>query len=373
MRTKLIISLFLMIPIIIVACNTFALPTTPLICIVSAKNLGMSGSSMTSNGTYFCVRTEWKEAGRVWKSDDGGKTWIKVSSTPIIGCNAVNNIKMYCTSNDTLIAGCGATGKIGNISYSINRGISWKISYTLGINESIWKFFEDKIGNLYATVYSHDSPISYTHAKLLKSTTNGTSWILLYTFIGRHCHDMWVNPYNNYIYVCVGDSDSMHPCINALYRSKDGGTNWTNIYTKKLFSSIIGKGDSNEIYVGEDVWALGTRTTDRTAIYKFSDDGYSNITLQTVYDYGSKFAGNVFWMANVRGALVFGTVAALRDSPWCVILGISYDWVHFTVIQENICANWTGFHWATASYWETSTIFIKCTVRSGISYSVEVQ
>src|SRR4030067_865404 len=211
--------------------------------IVSEMNFAMSGSCMTSNGTYFCVRTEWPENGHVWKSEDGGTSWREVSSN-LTGCFASRNARMYCTSNDTLIVGCGGKGKIGSISYSVDGGVPWKIAYTLEMDEGIWTFFEDRHENLYATVYSHEEPNTNTHAKLYKSTNNGLSWTLLKTFTGnRHCHDMFVNDYNGYIYVCVGDS-------GALYRSTDGGLTLYDIYPGLLFTSIIGRGDENTILAG---------------------------------------------------------------------------------------------------------------------------
>jgi hypothetical protein len=83
---------------------------------------------------------------------------------------------------------------------------------------------QDSEGNLYAGVYAHTIR---ANAGIYKSIDGGDTWTYIYNFVtsgdapsGRHIHDIICNPYDNCLYVIVGE-------INQIFKSADGGSTWT--------------------------------------------------------------------------------------------------------------------------------------------------
>jgi len=312
----------------------------------------MSGSTQLSDGTVLIFKLDYShDSSQIWKSDDQGKTLTYLSTLPSSqpgGCE-----KMFCTDKDTVLVADGGYGYQGHIYRSTDKGATWTITYTFSSTDegSPFNIYEDKNGNIYLPVYSSGSTTN--HAKLLRSVDDGASWQQIAYWPGyRHCHSMFVNNYNGYIYVCLGDPTS------ALMRSKDNGQTWTNLDSQQehLFTTINGKGDSDVVY-------LGTDDPNLTRIYRFEDDGSTNFNLQTVYDYGSNESGHVFFLEIVNGKLVFGTVGSSSDSStgYHCILGVSdNNWDSFIVVEDFIADGpWQGYSVCTLSYWNINKIYVR--------------
>ena len=331
---------------------SFSLVFLLLIPIASARIINdddlpfqVRGSTVLSNGTIILAR--WNQ---IAKSVDNGVTWTYVSYLPFGVGKA-----FYATSTDNLLSASGKKSDYGSIWLSTNLGITWTKAYTLELNETIWNF-QEFCGKVYASVYSYESPNLKVHAKLLVSEDFGLTWNLLTTFEGyRHVHEVFVNAYNGWIYAAVGDGTP------ALMRSKDNGTTWVNLHSKMLFASINAKGST--VYLGEDVYILDEK--DSTRIWRFNDTGNGYATLEKVFDFGSRFAGNVFWMKELNGKLVFGTVPAVKG--WMALIGVSNDdWTAFSIVrQETVSIEWTGFQNPTDSYWPLPLILAK-----GLTYGM---
>jgi hypothetical protein len=336
---------------------------------VKADNLGtlqlnafpmrMSGSTQTKDGTVFALNPNYTtNTVNVYKSSDQGSTWTYVSTLP--GSQPTYIEEMYCTSNDTLLAVDGYQGIQGYIYRSTDYGKTWTTPYTfLDINETAWGFFEDTNGQIYAPVYSSGSTQGL-HDRLLRSTDDGATWqtIAYWGTNYRHCHGIYVNPYNGYIYQALGDGPLL-----ALMRSKDNGTTWTNLDTKHLWSAITSQGNSNTIYLGED--------DTNSSLWKFTDDGSTNFNPTIVYNFGNNSGGYFWWFQNVSGKLVFGTETEnINDTPYLAVS--DNTWTSITMVTEQTAtAAWQGFYPATSSYWNISKIYISDTVeypRIGASY-----
>jgi parallel beta-helix repeat protein len=313
----------------------------------------IAGSTVLSDGTVLVINIGDWTTDRIYKSIDQGMSWSYVSTLPDsfpISCE-----KLYCTDKDTVLAVDGGDGHQGYIYRSSDKGLTWTEPYKFSSTTEgcSFDFFEDNKGQIYVPVYSFDGTLN--HAKLLRSTDDGVSWQQIANWQGyRHCHDVFVNSYNGYIYVAVGDV----PC--ALMRSKDNGLTWTNLDTVHLWTSINSKGDSNTVYLGED--------DTHSRIYRFTDDGTSSFNLQKLYDYGNSSAGGYWFLQNTNGKLVFGTSVDAAGKH--ALLGVSdAAWNSFSVVQD-IVANgpWQGFWPATTSYWPLTKIYVAYTCDHGIGF-----
>ena len=314
----------------------------------------IAGSTQLSDGTVLVIKLDWAtDTDQIWKSVDKGVSWIYVSTLP--DSFALSCEKLYCTDKDTVLAVDGGLGHQGYIYRSADKGLTWVESYRFDSTTEGCSFdiYEDGNGRVYVPVYSFDGTLN--HAKLLRSTNDGVSWQQIANWQGyRHCHDVFVNTYNGYIYVALGDYS------DALMRSKDNGVTWTNLDTAHLWASINSKGDSNTVYLGED--------DTYSRICRFTDDGSSSFNLQTLYDYGNSSAGGYWFLQPVNGKLVFGTTVDAAGKH--VLLGVSdAAWNSFSVVQD-IVANgaWQGFWPATMSYWPLTKIYVAYTCSYGSAY-----
>ena len=220
--------------------------------------------------------------------------------------------------------------------------------------ETVWAFFEDANGNIYASVYSNGDG-SLGHAKLLRSRDDGASWQQIANWQDyRHCHAVFVNKYNGYIYVALGDVPS------ALMRSKDNGRTWTNIDSKHLWISFASKGDSKTMYLGTD--------ETYSKLYRFTDDGSSTVNLQTVYDYGNSSGGYLWFLRAVNGKLVFGTTVNKAGAH--VVLGVSdANWNTFNIVKDIISTEpWQGFWPVLSTYWNITKLYAAYNCRYGIAF-----
>ena len=87
---------------------------------------------------------------------------------------------------------------------STDGGQTWVKVLPLPLSQTTWSMAEDSNGNLFAGIYTTGS---YTaNATICKSTDGGASWsIVYYDSTARHIHCVAVDLANNYVYASVGD------------------------------------------------------------------------------------------------------------------------------------------------------------------------
>lgn len=150
-----------------------------------------------------------------------------------------------------------------SIMRSTDQGGNWSKVLSLQASAVIWNF-ERHGSSIYAGEYRI---VAGGSSNLYKSTNNGVTWATANTTNTvsspgyTHIHDVYVDPYTNYIYYIQGDS------INAVKRSTDNGATWHNWGPSIQPCTMVA--DSYNIYFGDDtfprIW-IYNKTTNLFAI-----------------------------------------------------------------------------------------------------------
>jgi len=144
------------------------------------------------NGTVY-VGTHTGIA-QVWKSIDGGYTWVKIFEDP----NARRVTAIYETKDGVLLVGTAWPAKL-YISY--NGGKTWELKLNLGPGY-LRDIIEDRAENLYA---SH-SGTSNNPGAIFKSEDGGRTWVKVWNCPNDmyNLHKMYWDPFTDIIYFSYG-------------------------------------------------------------------------------------------------------------------------------------------------------------------------
>jgi len=156
-------------------------------------------------------------AGGLWKSSNGGQTWIALTDDlPTLGVSSIliddnNTSKMYIGTGDRDAGDSPGKG----VYKSTNGGATWTSSSNGMGNKTINK--------LVMKPSNHNEILAATNAGIYKTTGAGGSWFLK-SVVGNF-KDICYNPNNsNIVYATKASSSGAE-----FYRSFDGGGNWTKI------------------------------------------------------------------------------------------------------------------------------------------------
>jgi len=172
--------------------------------------------------------------GGIWKSTNGGSSWVPVpTGFPVIG---VASIIINPTNSNIIYAGTGEVYRTDSTGSTPNPGNTtfnvWKTRGTYGIG-------------------------------ILKSTDGGTTWSQV---LVRNLSQLFAvqrlrfDPANsNTVYACATD---------GLYRTTDAGANWTKIFNATYVSDVVINGTNI-------VAAVGNLGNTSKGIYRSSNGGSS--------------------------------------------------------------------------------------------------
>ena len=235
----------------------------------------MSNGKKRGNGRVNCITFDavdpdiiWvgSPAGGLWKSVDGGSNWTtNTDDLPVIGISHIaidpnNNQLMYIVTGD---ANATDTYSIG-ILKSTDGGLTWNttgLSYTVDQGKTVNKVIINP---------NHtDSLYAVTNSNILISADAGLNWQTVGA-IGRW-RDIEFKPNNpNVIYAAKQSSGGSN-----VYRSTDGGANWTvinNGITGSRYRPLISVTPDNP----EVIYALFSASDySFQGLYKSSDSGDS--------------------------------------------------------------------------------------------------
>ncbi len=174
-------------------------PQSPNILYYGTGELNYSGDSQYGDGIY--------------KSSDAGSSWTKIAPASLVGLyiskiivDPINTNIIYCTGN------------LG-VHKSTNAGLNWNLMLSLNSTSLVMNPQNPQI------LYASSGNVS---SQIYRTTDGGTIWTLLtnglQTSNGRRTQ-LAISPDNpSILYASVATTSGS---LNGLYRTSDGGNNWT--------------------------------------------------------------------------------------------------------------------------------------------------
>ena len=192
-------------------------------------------------------------SGGIWKSTDGGASWVPKSDTADV--MAIGSMVMDPTNTNVVYAGTGE-GWLnedavygGGIYKTTDFGDTWiLLPSTIGASvtdfRNVLKMAADPSGNIYAA--TKDFTVKYGGGEytysggLFMSTNNGTSWTKISSTVDttnyfNPCDVIAISPT-----VIVFAVESNGSTLGGIYRTTSGGTTWSKI-TSNLPTSNYGR------------------------------------------------------------------------------------------------------------------------------------
>lgn len=202
----------------------------------------------TSDGTLY-IGTGCSDAvGRVFKSQDGGETWTPTGD--LEGAEGV--FSLLETSDEVLYAATGmyytGEGEAG-IYKSIDGGDNWVKTGTLEEALYIFSLIESLEGTLYAAAVCGD-PEVFVSGKVFKSLDKGNSWQETQEIPELSMAWPLIETMDGALY--VGGSYGMMLGEGKVFKSTNGGDSWLNTGTLEgavMVLSLLQTQDG-EIYAG---------------------------------------------------------------------------------------------------------------------------
>ncbi len=218
--------------------------------------LNCVGFHPTDNNTMYAGAA----AGGVWKTTDGGSTWIPQGDD--IDAIGISDIIVQATSGDDVVY--IATGdrdhsdtySVGVLK-SIDGGSTWQntgLVFTAGQKRLIYRLLVDPIDN---TIF-----YAATSVGLYKSTDSGTNWNVI---TSNSYIDMEFKPgASNIIYGSTWQGD--------VYKSSDSGSNWSSTLTTsgKRTEIAVSPNDATVVYA-----LIAASNAGLYGIYKSTNSGGS--------------------------------------------------------------------------------------------------
>ncbi len=200
--------------------------------------LNCIGFRSGDNNTYYVG----SPSGGLWKTTDDGSSWtVLTDDNPVLGVSEVVVLAGSTTSNDTLYIGTGdrdggsiwslgggQTGDNNSIGVlkSVDGGATWN---TTGLS---FQASEGVLVNrLIVNPDNHNILYAATTNGLYKTTDGGGNWTLL---SNTDFYDLEFKP---------GDPQTMYAGGNtsgSIYLSTDGGATWTEVLTTNGYRVVVG-------------------------------------------------------------------------------------------------------------------------------------
>ncbi len=249
-------------------------------------NMPIQASWIADDGTVYAGSLQ-----TLYKSLDQGLSW-----QPLITFNSSNPVQLgsvYVSKNNYVFISPNETAAASDLGLwrSVDGGQTWLHVLSLPLDCSIWPMDEDSNGNLFVGVYTYGS--SASNARIYKSTNKGTTWdSVYYDASARHIHSISVDTNNNYIYAAVGDVLSPWNVEYIIRSTSDGNINtWSQILSGLPQITSIAAIQSARLFATDSGNGQIYRTTD--------DASYTNVLNTGALCYGfwmksNNLNGNIY-------------------------------------------------------------------------------
>ncbi len=190
----------------------------------------------TSNTTLYCSSSH----GGLWRSEDDGMNWEIVNTDIGLPVNSVSDIAVHPTNSNIIFVSTGVADE-GIVSYTTRASLLNPV-FTIGVYRSVdygdtWEainsgIFENLIGSatIRRMIINPNNPnqLFIATSQGIFRTNNANSadpqWELVFTGIG----DYFDNEFKGLCFK-PGDSNTIFASGQDIYKSTDGGNNWTSI------------------------------------------------------------------------------------------------------------------------------------------------
>ncbi|HYL02488.1 MAG TPA: hypothetical protein VEU54_03645 [Steroidobacteraceae bacterium] len=253
------------------------------------RALAVAGIPGDANTFYFGA-----VAGGVWKTTNGGATWLPLTDgTPI---SSVGALAIAPSNHDIIYVGTGEAAPRGNMTYgdgvyrSVDGGKTWS---HLGLEDT------RQIGALIVDPKNPDIVLvaAFGHAfgpnrqrGVFRTSDGGKSWTrVLYRDEQTGAIDVSFDPHNSSIVYAALWQARRQPWNfssggpgSGLYRSTDGGVTWKRLSGNGLPPGILGRihvsvsgADSNRVYAMIEAAEGGLFRSDDAGVHwrRINDDG----------------------------------------------------------------------------------------------------
>ncbi len=233
-----------------------------------------------NSNTYFAGAP----AGGIWKSTNGGSTWITTTDNlPQIGVSGIaidpdnSNIVYIATGDDD----AGDSESVGVLK-STDGGMTWN---TTGLNASN---SPSSMNDIYVDEDNSQIITVATNEGVYKSTNGGTNWSVASGTSGRNMRDLKIKPNTSSVAYSVSAS--------RFYKSTDGGNSFSQVTSGLPTSGIsrlvidITPANPNVVYV-----LAADNNNAFKGIYKSTNSGNSFTQVASLAATGDIFGSTQSW------------------------------------------------------------------------------
>lgn len=279
----------------------------------------------------------------IHKSTDGGTTWVLKHTEAHPNRNARLNFE---ASNGNIFFGTALTNNDATLLRSIDAGETFQTVLTFE-SDSAWYMIERDNGDLYVNEYNSSNTLKFAY-NIWKSTNGGANWTKFYTHppgpdpsnltnrTMRHFHMLWRDDADQ-MYVSMA-----HGLDAGSYKLNDDGTLGDNIGDFSFGDGASKGGGLTGFAQADNGDMFMTPDNYPSCVYKYVPSATLTDKIVNVYDIESQFGDDreSFMLGMSKGrygvlyAIANGTIA---NKPFLLASGDDgATWKYITFTQEGV-------------------------------------